>query len=49
MLGLAFTPTPITGASGREKWPAIRDFLRDEGMQGVHFLRESVHRPSHRK
>src|SRR5208337_4741453 len=44
MLGLAFTPTPITGASGREKWPAIRDTLRDEGVQGIHFLRERVHR-----
>jgi Zn-dependent protease len=38
MLALSFTPTPITGASGRERWPAIRD----GGMQGVHFLRGEV-------
>ena len=49
MLGLAFTPTPLTGASGREKWPAIRDFLRDEGMQGVHFLRDEARHLLHRK
>jgi membrane-associated protease RseP (regulator of RpoE activity) len=49
MLGLAFTPTPITGASGREKWPAIRDFLRDGGTQGVRYIREHVHRQPNRK
>ncbi len=42
MLGLAFTPTPITGASGREKWPDMRDFLRDEGIQAAHFMRDHV-------
>jgi membrane-associated protease RseP (regulator of RpoE activity) len=29
MLVLAFTRTPITGDSGREKWPEIRNDLRD--------------------
>ncbi len=38
MLGLSFTPTPITGASGREKWPDIRQ----EGIQGMHWLRDEV-------
>jgi hypothetical protein len=45
MLGLAFTPTPITGASLREKWPA----LRDEGARGAHFLRDQSRRWLHRK
>jgi Zn-dependent protease len=45
MLALAFTPAPITGASGRERWPAIRD----EGMQGVHFLRAEIRHWLHRK
>lgn len=34
MLALAFTPTPITGASLREKWPD----LRAEGVQARHFV-----------
>jgi len=38
MLGLAFTPTPITGDSGREKWPEIRDGSRDM----LHGLRDRV-------
>jgi hypothetical protein len=45
MLGLAFTPTPITGDSGRdfvrEKWPEIRDALHD--------LRNDVRHLIHRK
>jgi Zn-dependent protease len=45
MLAVTFTPTPITGAAGREKWPGIRD----EGIEGVHFLRDHVHRLLHRK
>jgi Zn-dependent protease len=44
MLALAFTPTPITGASGRERWPAIRD----EGLQAGHFLRYEVRHLLHR-
>jgi membrane-associated protease RseP (regulator of RpoE activity) len=42
ILALAFTPTPITGASGREKWPDVRDFLRGEGIQAAQFLRDHV-------
>jgi membrane-associated protease RseP (regulator of RpoE activity) len=38
MLGLAFTPTPITGASGRQKWPDIRD----SGMQAGYYLRQEA-------
>ena len=45
MLGLAFTPTPITGASGREKWPGIRD----EGLQGARFLRDGIRHLQQRK
>jgi Zn-dependent protease len=45
MLALAFTPTPITGASGRERWPAIRDEL----MQGAQFVGGEVRRWQHRK
>jgi membrane-associated protease RseP (regulator of RpoE activity) len=45
MLVLAFTPTPITGASGRERWPGIRS----EGIQAVHFLQDRVRRLSQRK
>jgi hypothetical protein len=45
MLALAFTPTPITGASGRERWPAIRDEL----MQGAQFVRGEVRHWQHRK
>jgi len=42
MLTLAFTPAPITGASGRERWPGMRDFLHDEGIQASHFLRDGI-------
>src|SRR5271155_2930988 len=45
MLALAFTPTPITGASGRQKWPDIRD----EGMEAGHFVRGEVRHWLHRK
>ncbi|MFZ0797583.1 MAG: site-2 protease family protein [Terriglobales bacterium] len=45
MLALAFTPAPITGASGREKWPA----MHDEGIQAVQFLREGVRHLLQRK
>lgn len=45
MLGLAFTPTPITGASVREKWPGIRD----EGIRGLHVLRDQSRHWLHRK
>jgi membrane-associated protease RseP (regulator of RpoE activity) len=45
MLGLAFTPTPLTGASGREKWPAIREGSRD----AVHYLGDRIHDKSKRK
>jgi membrane-associated protease RseP (regulator of RpoE activity) len=48
MLGLAFTPTPITGDSGRdlvrEKWPEIRDGSRDT----LHDLRDYVRHKLHR-
>lgn len=36
MLALVFTPTPITGASGRKQWPQIRE----EGMEGARSARE---------
>jgi membrane-associated protease RseP (regulator of RpoE activity) len=42
ILALAFTPAPITRASGREKWPEIRDFLRSEGIQTAQFLRDHL-------
>jgi hypothetical protein len=45
MLGLAFTPTPITSASGRERWPGIRD----ESIQGMHFLRDEIRHVLHRR
>jgi membrane-associated protease RseP (regulator of RpoE activity) len=45
ILVLTFTRTPITGASGREKWPNIRD----DGIQAVHFLRDGVRHLLHRK
>jgi membrane-associated protease RseP (regulator of RpoE activity) len=45
MLVLAFTPTPITHASGREKWPEIRDGSRDT----LHDLRDYVRHKLHRK
>lgn len=45
MLVLAFTPTPISGASGREKWPGIRDGSRD----ALHDLRDGVRHLLHRK
>jgi len=40
MLALAFTPTPITGASGRERWPGIRDTVHD--FNG--YVRHKLHR-----
>jgi len=40
MLALAFTPTPITGTSGREKWPGIRDTLHDVRS----YVRQHLHR-----
>ena len=40
MLALAFTPTPITGASGQEKWPGIRDTLHDVRS----YVRHKLHR-----
>jgi Zn-dependent protease len=45
ILMLAFTPTPITGSSGRERWPEIRDGSRDT----VHDLRGWVRHKLHRK
>ncbi len=45
MLVLAFTPMPITGASGRQKWPDIRDGGRDT----LHDLRNGVRHLLHRK
>ncbi len=45
MLVLAFTPTPITGASGRERWPG----MRDESVRGAHFVKDKVRRLLHRK
>src|SRR3984885_7124903 len=44
MLSLAFTPTPITGASGRERWPGIRD----SGAEWAHFLGNEVRHLMHR-
>jgi len=45
MLALAFTAAPLTGASGRERWPGIRD----AGVQGAHFLRDEGRKLLHRK
>jgi len=45
MLGLAFTPVPITHASGREKWPDIRDGSRDT----LHDLRDGARHLLHRR
>jgi membrane-associated protease RseP (regulator of RpoE activity) len=45
MLVLAFTRAPITGASGREKWPEIRDGSRDT----LHDLRDYVRHKLQRK
>ncbi len=39
MLALTFTPTPITGASGRQKWPDIRDW----GIDMFRSSRDYVH------
>ncbi|HEY4840950.1 MAG TPA: site-2 protease family protein [Terriglobales bacterium] len=40
MLALAFTPTPIIGASGRERWPGIRDTVHDFNS----YVRHKLHR-----
>jgi membrane-associated protease RseP (regulator of RpoE activity) len=44
ILALAFTPTPITGASGREKWPGIRDGSRNS----LHDLRDGIRHLLHK-
>jgi membrane-associated protease RseP (regulator of RpoE activity) len=44
MLVLAFTPTPITGDSGREKWPEIRDGSRDTLHDLGNYVRHKLHR-----
>jgi hypothetical protein len=44
MLALAFTPTPITGTSGREKWPGIRDGSRDTLRDVSRYVRHKLHR-----
>jgi Zn-dependent protease len=36
MLALSFTPTPITGSSGRAEWPNIRDTLRSYVHHTLH-------------
>jgi Zn-dependent protease len=38
MLALSFTPTPLTGASGRERWPDMRDW----GAGMIHSSRDYV-------
>ncbi len=45
MLSLSFTPTPITGASGRGRWPGIRD----EGRQWGRYLAGETRHMLHRK
>jgi Zn-dependent protease len=45
MLALSFMPAPITGASGRERWPG----LRDEGMQWARFVGSEARHLLHRK
>jgi membrane-associated protease RseP (regulator of RpoE activity) len=45
MLSLSFTPAPITGASGRERWPGIRD----SGAEWAHFVRNQARHLMHRK
>jgi Zn-dependent protease len=44
MLALAFAPTPITGASGRERWPAMRDGSRDTVHDLSNYVRHKLHR-----
>jgi hypothetical protein len=44
MLVLAFTPTPITHDSGREKWPEIRDASRDTVHDLSNYVRHKLHR-----
>jgi Zn-dependent protease len=44
MLALAFAPTPITGASGRERWPAMRDGSRDTLHDLSNYVRHQLHR-----
>lgn len=45
ILVLAFTPAPITGASGRERWPK----MWEDSREAVHELRDYVHHKLHRK
>ena len=44
ILVLAFTPTPITHDSGREKWPEIRDGSRDTLHDLGNYVRHKLHR-----
>ena len=45
MLVLAFTPTPITGDSGREVWPKIRE----QGRETLHDTRDEIRHLLHRR
>jgi Zn-dependent protease len=45
ILALAFTPTPITGASGQERWPG----MRSDGMRAARFVRGEFRHLLHRK
>jgi hypothetical protein len=44
MLALAFAPTPITGASGRERWPGMRDASRETVHDLSNYVRHKLHR-----
>ena len=44
MLVLSFTPAPLTGASGRERWPGIRDGTRDTLRDLRDYVRHKLHR-----
>ena len=43
MLGLAFTPTPITGASGQQRWPQMHDGARETLHDVRDYVRKHLH------
>lgn len=44
MLLLAFTPTPLTGASGQKRWPEARDWVRGNLHDFRDYVRHKLHR-----
>jgi len=45
ILTLAFTPTPITHASGLERWPQIRNDSKEKLQLLINAIRHALHRP----